>query len=183
MNISFPHTIENGLGEKIIFKEIIKEPDGDKVIIEGFVTPGSGPPMHVHFMQDECFTIKSGKAGYQTAGGEQKFASEGETFLFKRGVMHRFWNAGETELVVNSWVKPAHSIVFFLSAVYAAQKKSGKHQPDQFDGAYLLTKYKSEYAMGDIPPFVRNVIIPITYQMGKMMGKYKKFKDAPEPVK
>ena len=139
--------------------------------------------MHVHFMQDECFTIKSGKAGYQTAGGEQKFASEGETFLFKRGVMHRFWNAGDTELVVNSWVKPAHSIVFFLSAVYAAQKKSGKHQPDQFDGAYLLTKYKSEYAMGDISPFVRNVIIPITYQMGKMMGKYKKFKDAPEPVK
>jgi hypothetical protein len=43
MKITYPHTIENGLGEKIIFHSVQKEPDGDRVIVENFVTPGHGP--------------------------------------------------------------------------------------------------------------------------------------------
>jgi hypothetical protein len=47
MKFTLPHTIESGLGEKMIFKEIIKEPDGDKVIIEGHCKPKAGPTRHV----------------------------------------------------------------------------------------------------------------------------------------
>lgn len=183
MKITYPHTIENCMGEKLTFQKLVKEPDGDRLIVENFVAPGFGPPMHTHWIQDECLTVVNGKIGYQVAGEEKKYAYPGETVLFKRGVPHRFWNAGDTTLHCQGWIKPANTIVFFLSSIFNAQNKTGSPRPEKFDGAYLLTRYADEYDMNDIPPFVKKVIIPTTYFIGKMLGKYKKFETAPEPVK
>lgn len=183
MNITYPHTIENCIGEKLIFREVRHEVDGDRVIVENFVAPGSGPPMHVHWLQDEGLTVVNGRIGYQIQGQPEQFAGEGETVVFRRGVPHRFWNAGTQTLQCTGWINPANSVVFFLSAIYAAQNKSGKAQPETFDAAYLLTRYTTEFDMVEIPRFVRNVIIPITYQLGRLLGKYKHFEGAPEPLR
>ena len=184
MTIKFPHTIENCIGEKIVFLSVEKDPEkGDKVILENFVTPGHGPIMHTHFQQDESLTVVSGKIGYQVLGGEEKYASAGETITFTRGTPHRFWNAGDDILNCKGWIQPANSVVFYLSALYAAQNKSGNREPEQFDAAYLITRYASEYDVPEIPNFVKKVILPITYKIGRLLGKYDHFKDAPEPLK
>lgn len=183
MKFTLPHTIESGLGEKMIFKEIIKEPDGDKVIIEGHCKPKAGPAMHVHFKQDEALTVVKGKMSYQILGQEPVYCSVGQTATFLRNVPHRFWNAGEDELVISSWVKPVNSIIFFLTALYAAQKKSGSGRPEIFDASYLMTKYKHEYDLPELPSFVKKVIMPTTCLIGRLLGKYKKFNGAPEPLK
>jgi quercetin dioxygenase-like cupin family protein len=182
MKITYPHTIENGQGEKIIFHSVQKEADGDRVIVENFVTPGHGPIMHTHFLQDESLTVVKGRIGFQVLGGEEKFAGEGETVLFKRGIPHRFWNAGNDLLNCVGWIKPANTIVFYLTAIYNAQNRAGSAQPEQFDAAYLLTRYAKEYDLPLLPAFVKKALIPSTYLIGKMLGKYKKFEDAPEPV-
>jgi len=179
----FPKTIENGLGEKIVFKELVREPDGDKLILHGWVHPKSGPPMHVHFKQDEGFTVKKGQISYQLSGGPEQLAHEGESVTFTRGTPHRFWNSGTDVAQVEGWAKPANNLQFFLSSIYEAQTLSGKGQPEKFAGAYLLTRYKSEFAMLEIPGFVRKVIFPVTYFVGRLSGKYVKFKDAPAPLK
>ena len=183
MKITYPHTIENCLGEKIIFHSVQQEPDGDRVLVENFVTPGHGPVMHTHFMQDEALTVVKGKIGYQVLGEDSQYANEGETVVFKRGTPHRFWNAGDEILNCKGWIKPANTIVFFLSAIYAAQNKSGKAQPETFDAAYLMTRYAKEYDLPEIPIFVKKAVFPLTYTSGKLLGKYKKFEDAPEPLR
>src|SRR5689334_9820453 len=106
MPYQFPHTIQNAIGETLILKEVIKEPDGDKVVVENFVAPRSGPPMHTHFLQDEALTVVEGRIGYQLKGQAPQYAGAGETVVFKRGVPHRFWNAGEDVLHCRGWVKP-----------------------------------------------------------------------------
>lgn len=183
MSFTYPHSVENSTGETLIFHQVIPEPDGDRVVGENFVAPGSGPPMHVHWLQDEGFTVLSGIIGYQLAGHKEQYAQAGETVVFKRGVPHRFWNAGTDPLHCSAWLKPANSIVFFLSALFAAQKKSGNPRPEAFDAAYLLTRYADEYAMLEVPWLVRHVLMPITYRLGKLLGRYEHFKDAPEPLK
>ncbi len=183
MNYQLPHTIQNPIGETLIFKEIIQEPDGDKLLVENYVMPKSGPPMHTHFLQEEALTVMSGKIGYQVKGGLPQYAGVGETVVFKPGVPHRFWNEGEDILHCTGYVKPANTLVFYLSSIYAAQNKSGTVQPEKFDGAYLLTRYASEYDMTEIPAFVKKVIIPITYYVGQLLGKYTHFKNAPRPIK
>ncbi len=153
------------------------------MIIENFVTPGKGPVMNTHFLQDESLTVVSGKMGYQVLGGEHQYINAGESVVFKRGTPHRFWNAGEEILNCTGWIQPANTIVFFLSSIYAAQKKSGKSEPEKFDGAYLIARYANEYDLPEIPSFVKKTIMPITYFIGKLMGKYKHFKDSPEPLR
>ena len=183
MNYTYPHVIESCIGEKLIFQSLEKDPDGDLLIVENFVAPGSGPVMHTHWLQDESLTVKKGKLGYQVLGQPEQFAGEGETVLFKKGVPHRFWNAGEETLNCKGWVKPANTLVFFLTSLYDAQNRSGKAQPEVFDGAYLIQRYRKEYDLPEIPAFVKKTIIPLTYGIGKLLGKYRKFKDAPAPVR
>ena len=129
MNNTYPHVIENCIGEKLIFREVEKEPDGDKLIVENYVTPGRGPVMHTHLLQDEALTVIKGRLAYEVADQHVQYANEGDTVLFKRGTPHRFWNDGQEVLHCEGWLKPANTIVFFLSAIYAAQNKSGKVQP------------------------------------------------------
>jgi quercetin dioxygenase-like cupin family protein len=183
MNIKYPHIITNCLGERLGFLELVKEPDGDKLIVENYVRPGCGPIMHTHWLQDECLTVVRGRIGYKVQGQPEQFAGVGETVLFKRGVPHRFWNAGNEELHCKGWIKPANTITFFLTAIFDAQNKSGTERPEAFDAAYLMRRYASEYDMPEIPPFVKKVVIPTTYFIGKLLGKYKHFKNAPEPVR
>ncbi|HZF64716.1 MAG TPA: cupin domain-containing protein [Chitinophagaceae bacterium] len=183
MNYKLPHTIKNCIGETLIFKEVVHEVDGDKLLVENYVVPGSGPVMHTHLLQDEALTVLEGRIGYQIKGGPEQFAGVGETIVFERGTPHRFWNAGDNMLHCEGWVKPMNTIVFFLSSVYAAQNKTGTAIPEKFDGAYLIKRYASEYDMADMPSFVKKIVIPITYYVGKLLGKYKHFHNAPEPVK
>lgn len=179
MAYKYPHVIKNSTGEELIFESL----EGDKLLVTNSVIPKSGPPMHTHFKQDECLTVVNGKIGYQILGEEPKYAGPGETVLFKRGVPHKFWNAGDDILTCTGWIAPAHNIVFFLSAIFEAQKKSGKGKPEMFDTAYLMTRYSSEFDMAEIPTFVKKIILPIVCFIGKLLGKYKHFEGAPVPIK
>jgi hypothetical protein len=46
-----------------------------------------------------------------------------------------------------------------------------------------MTRYASEYDLPEVPSFVKKAILPATYHVGRLLGKYKHFKDAPDPVK
>jgi len=179
----FPHKIENLFGEELIFRSVEHEDGEKKMIVHNRVKPGSGPPFHVHFKQEESLTVTKGTMGIQVYGQEEKLVHEGETVLFERGVMHRFWNAGTETMECEGWVKPANSFDFFLTGIYNSMNKAGKAEGDPFDSAFLMTRYKSEYDLKDIPVFVKKVVFPVTYFIGKVLGKYKHFKDAPEPVR
>ena len=179
----YPHSISNHLGEVLIFHSVETEDGVKKMIVQNKLKPGAGPPFHVHFKQDESLTVTKGRMGYQIDGQEEKFLHEGERVVFRRGEMHRFWNAGDGFLECSGWVKPANSLDYFLDGIYRSMDKAGKAEGDPFDSAYLINRYKSEYDLKDIPSFVKKVIFPITVFIGSLLGKYKHFKDAPEPIK
>ena len=63
MTYSYPHTIENGAGEQLTFIAIKQGPDGEYLEVENQVSPGAGPPMHVHFKQEESLTVVKGRIG------------------------------------------------------------------------------------------------------------------------
>jgi quercetin dioxygenase-like cupin family protein len=145
MSPQLPHTIKNCVVETVIFNELIKETGGDRLVDENIVEAKCGSPMHVHWLQEEGFTVVKGKPGYQIQGQPEQFVIAGETVVFDKGIPHRFWNAGDEMLNCKAWVKPVQSYSFFLGAVFNAQNKSGSKIPDLFDAAFLLTRYKSEY--------------------------------------
>ena len=180
---TYPHTIDNGAGETLTFVARESDENGEYLVAENVVQPGAGPPMHVHHYQEEALTVVSGRIGYQTQGGEEKFGEVGETVTFKPGVAHRFWAAGDEPLRCTGYIRPPDNIEYFLKSIYDSTRRSGGHRPDPFDAAWLLRRYRSEFAMTDIPAFVQKVIFPVQLFFGSMAGKAKKFADAPEAVK
>jgi quercetin dioxygenase-like cupin family protein len=181
---TYPYTIENGAGEKMTFLGISRDEQGeDRLDAEMVAQPGSGPPMHVHYLQEEVVKVVSGKIGYQLLGEEPRYALEGETLVIAPGIAHRWWNAGTTEAHMTGWVKPPCNFEYFLTAIFRSTKEGGKERPSNFDGAFLVTRYGSEYGLLAMPSVVQKLLFPVVVVVGKAMGKYAKFKDAPEPVK
>ncbi len=180
---TYPHTIDNGHGERLTFLRRVSTPQGEVLEAENCVQPGAGPPMHVHHHQEESLTVVQGRIGYQRPGEEPRYAEAGETVTFGPGEHHRFWNAGEDELRCTGYIRPPDSIEYFLRGIYESQKRSGGVRPDPFDAAYLAWRYRDEFAMTDIPRFVQRFVFPVQVFVGRLLGKYRRYADAPEPVR
>ena len=177
----YPHTIENGLGEHLTFLRRVSTPHGEALEVENRVQPGSGPPMHVHYHQEEALTVVQGRIGYQVLGQEPRYAGPGETVSFAAGEMHRFWNAGDDELRCTGYIRPPDSIEYFLRGLYESQKRTGTERPDPFDAAFLAWRYRGEFGMHDIPRAVQRFVFPVLVFVGRLLGKHRKYADAPEP--
>jgi quercetin dioxygenase-like cupin family protein len=182
MRVTYPHTIENGSGERITFTGRKQGRTGECVEVDGVAQPGAGPPMHVHYLQEEAVQVIRGRVGYQVLGGEPQFAGPGESVTWPAGTPHKWWNAGTDEVRMIGWCTPPGNIEFFLSTLFASTKANGGKRPGLFDAAFLVTRYRTEFALLDLPAFVTAVVIPIVYRMGVVLGKYEKFKDAPAPM-
>jgi quercetin dioxygenase-like cupin family protein len=172
----YPRTIDNGHGERMTFLGL----EGDRLHISSRVEPGAGPPMHVHKLQTELIRVERGRIGVEIAGAEPVFAGPGETLTFDPGVVHRFWNAGDDDLELTGEVFPAGNLEYFLTQIYASTAAHGG-RPGALDGAFLLTRYRTEFAMTAIPLPVRRVVFPIQAFLGRLLGRYGHFSDAPAP--
>jgi quercetin dioxygenase-like cupin family protein len=176
----YPVQIDNGFGEALTFERLVPTPEGDRLEVSNIVQPQAGPPMHVHYLQDEGLTVTAGRLGYQIEGEEPRYADVGESVVFKRGVAHRFWADGDQPLRTSGYVQPAHNIVYFLSEVYRSIQTNGG-RPNPFDTAYLLHKYRSEFAMTDIPSFVVRFIFPVLRLVGGLTGRFRELERGPAP--
>jgi len=139
--------------------------------------------MHVHHYQTESVTVKQGRLGYHRLGQEPAFAGEGETVVFPAGEAHRFWNAGDGDLHCAGFVTPIDNIEYFLSALYDSQRRSGGKRPNPFEIAFLMSRYRSEFAMVEVPAVVQRVLFPVLITIGKLLGRYDRYADAPRPVR
>jgi quercetin dioxygenase-like cupin family protein len=178
----YPRTIANGAGERLTFLGVRSDEQGEYLEIENVVSPGAGPPMHVHRLQEEGLTVKQGTMGWQRLGEEEHIAEAGESITFAPGEVHRFWNAGDDDLIGTGYVRPPDNLEYFLTQIYASTKANGGGRPRTFDAAYLTSRYRSEFGMAEIPQPVQRVVFPIVVAIGKLFGKARRFEGAPEPV-
>ena len=164
------------------FTGVSHGPDGDRAEMDGVAQPGAGPPMHVHYLQEEAARVVSGRIGYQVLGQEPKFAEAGDVVVWPAGTPHKWWNAGTTEARMIGLCKPPGNIEFFLATLFESTKRNGGRRPALFDAAFLMTRYRSEFAMLEVPALVRRVVVPMVFVIGQALGKYRKYADAPLPI-
>jgi mannose-6-phosphate isomerase-like protein (cupin superfamily) len=181
MNV-YPRTIRNGIGEEITFLGVTRHGGMERLEIENRVSPGSGPPMHVHHLQEESLTVVRGRMGYEIQGGPPVFLDAGETGTFAAGVPHRFWNAGEEDLVARGWAAPPLNLEYFLTELYGSAERGGG-RPDMRELAFLIRRYRSEFGMSAIPDLVQRLVFPLMILWGWLGGRLTRYADAPEPAR
>ena len=179
---SYPHTIDDGHGEQLTFVRRVHTPNGDRLEGYNVVAPGAGPVMHAHLLQAEGLTVKEGRIGYQRLGEAPRYAGPGERVHFEPGEAHRFWNAGDGPLRCDAYIEPADNVEYFLAEVFASKRRNGGERPSLFDAAYLTRRYRSEYIMYGIPTMIQRFVFPVVVAIGTVLGRYRRYADAPAPV-
>ncbi|ETS80417.1 hypothetical protein PFICI_07946 [Pestalotiopsis fici W106-1] len=77
-----------------------------------FVAAGlSGPPLHIHRLQDEFFKVEKGVLGAVKNGVEYAITKDDGIFHIPRGTRHRFWShkTATEDLVFSIWLDPCTS--------------------------------------------------------------------------
>jgi hypothetical protein len=126
--------------------------------------------------------VQQGRIGYQRLGEPERFAGAGETVAFGAGVPHRFWNAGEGELRCTAYMEPADNAEYILTELFASMQRRGDGRPALFDVAFLARRYRSEYAIVQVPAALQRFAFPVIVALGQLLGRYKHYADAPEAI-
>ena len=65
------------------------------------------------------------------------------------------WAEGDEVLECTGYVTPPDNVEYFLTEIYRSTRESGQGKPDDFEAAFLLHRYRSEFGMLEIPGFVQ----------------------------
>jgi quercetin dioxygenase-like cupin family protein len=90
-----------------------KDTGGAWSMFEGVIAPRFGPPLHLHFLQEEWFQAMEGEFIFE-AGGEQHRMTPGTSILVPRMVPHRFQNTGSSTGKVLILAQPAGTLEEFF---------------------------------------------------------------------
>ena len=90
-----------------------KDTDGDIAVFEqnGF-TPSGGPPLHIHFYQDEFFYIIQGDYLFQV-GNDKYQMKPGDTIFLPRSIQHAFKQLTEKGKVLVAYIPAGKMEDFF----------------------------------------------------------------------
>jgi quercetin dioxygenase-like cupin family protein len=98
------------VGDQLTFKITGDRTAGRYAVAENYITPGGGPPPHVHRREDECFYLIEGTL--QFCHADSTFtAGPGTAVYLKKDVPHAFKNVGQT---------PARFLLFAAPAGFEA---------------------------------------------------------------
>ncbi|MGH9452030.1 MAG: cupin domain-containing protein [Terriglobia bacterium] len=74
----------------LLFKVLTRETNGGLFVVEHpHMRPGGGPPLHLHFSQEEWFYVMEGEVAFQV-GRQRLQLHAGESVLAPRRVPHTF---------------------------------------------------------------------------------------------
>jgi mannose-6-phosphate isomerase-like protein (cupin superfamily) len=90
-----------------------KDTGGGWSVFEGAVAPRFGPPLHLHFRQEEWFQIMEREFIFE-AGSEQHHMTPGMSILVPRMTPHRFQNIGSSIGKVLILAQPAGTLEEFF---------------------------------------------------------------------
>jgi quercetin dioxygenase-like cupin family protein len=123
-------TIHNNItGETLTFLETAADTNGEKLIFDLVLKPGSTVPMkHTHTKQDEIFELISGTVHIEVGAGH-KLLKSGEKAIMPKKIPHRWWNDTNEEAKLTVTFIPAHNTEDFFVEMFALAS-GGKTKPN-----------------------------------------------------
>ncbi len=167
-------TIENPVsGERITFLQTADDTAGELLEFELELTPdGSVPGAHVHPEQEERFHVLEGRMRFRL-GLRTIVAEAGETVVVPAGSSHKFWNAGETEAVFVTEVRPALQFERLLETMFALAadgKTNRKGMPNPLRLAVIANAHFDDVRLPFPPAWMQKAGLAMGAPVGRLLG-------------
>jgi cupin domain len=167
-------TLKNRHTGEILRMRRVRDAAGQVILrIDGSLPPGSpGPPPHVHFDLREEGTVKAGTLGARV-GKEKIVVPAGGSAAFPAGVVHTWWNAGDSLLEFGGRAVPASDLDRYLQALFAVVNASESGRPSIFYIAHVLWRHRQTQAVATPPAAIQRIVFPLVLFVGHLLGKYR----------
>ncbi|HUJ44289.1 MAG TPA: cupin domain-containing protein [Opitutaceae bacterium] len=131
-----------------------------------------GPPLHIHFGEDEHGEVISGTLS-GSVDGRYLLVEAGGSADFRRGSAHRWWNDGDEAVVLRGITKPAIDLDRFLQALFEVLNAGPPGRPPLFHMAHVLYRHRKTQLALVIPRAVQRMLFPVVVFLGTVLGKYR----------
>ena len=114
----------NVLGIPMVIRISGRDTGGTVSVVESHDVTGGGPPLHIHYREDETFQVLEGE--YEWHVGDKKFtAQKGATIFAPRGIPHTYRYTGKTPGRLMCIITPSGFEGFFeeISALSPQQQQ------------------------------------------------------------
>src|SRR5688500_16615207 len=159
--------------ERMTFLKTAAQTNGEYVLIELRAAPGAVvAAAHVHPHQTETFEVLSGTLGAKIGGKTVEAKEEGVVVIEPR-VAHKWWNAGEDELVFRAEVRPAlqfEQLIETMFGLAADGKTNKKGMPNPLRLAVIARHHFDDVRLPLIPHVLQRAALTMGAPLGKALG-------------
>jgi mannose-6-phosphate isomerase-like protein (cupin superfamily) len=160
-------------GERMTFIETSADTNGEYVKIELLAEPGAVvAAAHVHPQQEERFEILAGVMGLKV-DGEKLEARPGDVLVVDAGLAHKWWNAGDTDLVFRCTVRPAgkfESLIETMFSLAADGKTNRKGMPNPLRLAVVAQHHFDDVVLPVAPVWLQRLALATAAPVGRLLG-------------
>ena len=172
-------------GESMTFVTTSRETGGEYVEIELRADPdASVAAAHVHPAQTERFEVVSGTLGLKV-GRETVTAHAGDEVVVAPGRAHKWWNAGDSELVFRCEIRPALQFEQLIETMFslAADGKTNKRGlPNPFRLAVIAKAHLDTVVLPFPPVWAQKAALAAGAPVGRLLGYTATYSPAPAPL-
>jgi mannose-6-phosphate isomerase-like protein (cupin superfamily) len=159
-------------GERLELRRV-NGPDGTWLRLRGSLPPHrQGPPLHVHFAEDEDGRVMAGELSAELGGTRLTIAAGGSP-RFPRGVPHRWWNDGDAELRFEGATRPLVDLDRYLEAVFDVMNAGPPDRPPLFYIAHVALRHRRTQAVLLMQRPLQSLLFRIVVALGTVLGRYR----------
>jgi quercetin dioxygenase-like cupin family protein len=159
--------------ERMTFLKTAAETNGDYVLIELRAAPGGVvAAAHVHPSQTETFEVLRGTLGAKI-GRKTVEARAEDVLVVEPRVAHKWWNAGEDELVFRCEVRPAlqfEQLIETMFSLAADGKTNKKGMPNPMRLAVIANHHFEDVQLPVVPRWMQKAALALGAPLGRSLG-------------
>jgi len=159
-------------GERLALSRVVR---GDEVWLElkGSLPPHcKGPPLHIHFAEDEEGRVTSGTL-VAVVDGRRITVGPGESASLPRGSAHRWWNEGAEPLEFLGYARPVVDLDRYLQAMFEVMNAGPDGRPPLFYMAHAALRHRHTQAVLIMPRPLQAVLFRVMVALGTVLGRYR----------
>ena len=159
--------------ERMTFLKTAADTNGEYVLIELSAAPGGVvAAAHVHPSQTETFEVIRGTLGAKV-GGKELEAKAGDVLVVEPRVAHKWWNAGDDELVFRCEVRPAlqfEALIETMFGLAADGKTNHKGMPNPLRLAVIAQSHFDDVRLPFPPGWMQRFGLGLGAPLGRLLG-------------
>ena len=159
-------------GEQLQMRRVVR--DGVPCLeLKGSLAPRQdGPPLHVHYHEDEKGTVVAGTLAAEV-DGDCLHVDTGGTVVLPKGSAHRWWNDGDETLVFEGVAQPLVDLDVYFVGAFEVLNSGPANRPPLFYLAHLAWRHRKTQAVLFAPRWAQAVILPLLVMVGTILGRYR----------